>query len=53
MKEIDKFEKWIKTRKLITKYNASLKRTSDDNFCDVRINGHWVTWQAALKCKEK
>jgi hypothetical protein len=42
------FEKWIQTRKLFTQYGAKLRRGSDGGqYTDVRVNGHWMTWQAA------
>ena len=51
---MDEFEKWISTRKLFTKYNGHLRKTFDGgSFVDVRVNGHWITWQAATKNKEE
>ncbi len=47
----NQFEKYICTRPLMTKYSASLVRARDGvQYKDVRVQGHWMTWQAAVKC---
>ena len=47
--ESELFEQWIVTRKLFTKYGATLKKKPDGQYADVRVNGHWSTWLARAK----
>jgi hypothetical protein len=48
-----KFEKWIKTRQLVTKYGISLDKNLDNSYKDLRMESHWVTWEAAYKCAKE
>ena len=44
------FEDWIKARKLVKQYGASLRMSRDNKqYLDVRVEGHWRTWQAAIQ----
>lgn len=41
------FEAWLSTRKLCKKYGARLDKLTDGQYRDIRVRGHWSTWQAA------
>lgn len=42
------FEAWVVNQNVVTKYNANLKKSWNNQFyLDYRINDRWVAWQAA------
>lgn len=52
MTEREMFEQWISTRKLCKKYGAKLDLLPDGLHRDVRVRGHFSTWQAATSAQE-
>jgi hypothetical protein len=49
----DEFEAFIRTRKLCTKYGAKLDFLPDGQYRDIRVRGHYSTYQAAHAAQQK
>ena len=45
----DRFERWIRTMPLCTKYNASLEKHKDGSYKDLRVRSAWTTWRNATE----
>ena len=49
----DRFEQWILTRTLCTKYHAPLTKHTDGSYKDLRVRSAWATWKAASELKQE